>query len=49
VVHEIKGQFEFTHCKCRNIVYSVQLICKFSQYHQIKLYGKFNNITAVVT
>jgi len=28
---------------------SVQLICKFSQYHQIKLYGNFNNITAVVT
>jgi hypothetical protein len=42
--HEIKIQFEFTH-----ILYSVQLTCKFSQYHQIKLYGNFNNITAVVT
>jgi len=48
-VHEIKKQFEFTHCKGRNMLYSVQLICKFSQYHQIKLYGNFNNITAVVT
>jgi hypothetical protein len=48
-VREIKRQLKFTHCKGRNIFYSVQLICKFSQYHQIKLYGKFNNITAIVT
>ena len=49
VVHEIKRQFEFPHCKGHNILYSVQLICKFSQYHKIKLYGNFNNITAGVT
>ena len=43
-VHEIKGQFKFTNCTVHNIFSSVQLICKFSQYHQIKLYGNFNNI-----
>jgi hypothetical protein len=45
----MKRQFEFTHCKGRNILYSVQFICKFSQYYQINLYGKFNGITAGVT
>jgi hypothetical protein len=44
----MKRQFEFTHCKGRNIVYSVQLLCKFSQYYQIKWYGNFNTITAGV-
>ena len=48
-VHETKGQFEFMHFTGRSILYSVEMICKFSQYYQIKLYGNFINITAVVT
>jgi len=34
------------HCTGQNILHSVQIICKLSQYYQIKLYGNFNNITA---
>jgi hypothetical protein len=45
----MKGQLEFTHFKGHNILYSIQIICKFSQYYQIKLYGNFNTITAGVT
>jgi len=29
-VHETKEQFKFTHCTGRNILHSVQIICKFS-------------------
>ena len=48
-VHEIKRELEFTHCEGCNILYSVQLICQFSQYHQIKLHHNFNSITDGVT
>lgn len=46
----MKRQFEFTHCQDRNILYSVQVLCKFSQYYQIKLlvYGNFNNINIML-
>jgi len=46
VVHEIKRQFKFMYCDGHTILYSVQLICKFAQYHQIKLNGYFNIIIA---
>ena len=45
----MEGQFNFMHCTGQYILHSAQIICELSQYYQIKLYGKFNNINAGVT